>query len=359
MTRVPRPGLASTVMSPPMASMRSCMLRSPRPSWSLGVNPGPSSRISKLQAGACLAELDPDAGGAVGVLDRVLQRLDAGEVDGALDLDRVARDADARRRGRASGPARRRSAARRAGLCRSAAAGRRRGRESAARRARVRPRTRARGPPRRRHRDRLASSSSARPSRMRSAISRCWAPSCRSRSMRARSRSAASAMRRRDSSRSVIACPRSAVSRSWRQFASTMPLTPSSSSRSSSRATSWTSAMSWRPSPVSMAVTARSGPALAALDRTAARIAPAVRARVAEEQVRRRVAERGAQRVAHVHAIVAGAQGDAQATQASGPAASASRPGRTGTPRTRRRCRTSTPRRARSPCRPARRADAP
>ena len=54
------------------------------------------------------------------------------------------------------------------------------------------------------------------------------------------------------------------------------------------------------------------------LDRTAARIAPAVRARVAEEQVGRRVAERGAQRIAHVHAIIAGAQGGAHATQRPG-----------------------------------------
>ena len=43
------------------------------------------------------------------------------------------------------------------------------------------------------------------------------------------------------------------------------------------------------------------------LDRTAARIAPVVRVRVAEEQVGRRVTERGAQRIARVRAIVAGA----------------------------------------------------
>ena len=54
------------------------------------------------------------------------------------------------------------------------------------------------------------------------------------------------------------------------------------------------------------------------LDRTAARIAPAVRVRVAEEQVGRRVAERGTQRIAHVHAIVAGAQGGAHAAQRPG-----------------------------------------
>ena len=56
-----------------------------------GVAPGrePGSVVADLevQAGACLVESDPDHGRAVGVLDRVLQRLGAGEVDGALDLD--------------------------------------------------------------------------------------------------------------------------------------------------------------------------------------------------------------------------------------------------------------------------------
>ena len=51
------------------------------------------------------------------------------------------------------------------------------------------------------------------------------------------------------------------------------------------------------------------------LGRMAARIAPAVHARVAEEQVGRRVTERAAQRVAHVHAIIAGVQGSTHATQ--------------------------------------------
>ncbi len=60
------------------------------------------------------------------------------------------------------------------------------------------------------------------------------------------------------------------------------------------------------------------GRRLRLLDRMAARIAPAVHAPVAEEQVGLRVTERGAQRMAHVHAIIADAQGGAHATQGPG-----------------------------------------
>src|SRR5215211_5762411 len=53
--------------------------------------PGPIVADLEAQTAACLGDRDRESGGTAGVLECVLQRLDAGEVDGALDLDRVVR----------------------------------------------------------------------------------------------------------------------------------------------------------------------------------------------------------------------------------------------------------------------------
>src|SRR3954467_10137265 len=56
----------------------------------------PGSVVAHLeaQARACLVELDPNRGAGPCVLDRILHCFEAGEIDGALDLDRMPRDAD-------------------------------------------------------------------------------------------------------------------------------------------------------------------------------------------------------------------------------------------------------------------------
>jgi hypothetical protein len=56
----------------------------------------PRTVVANLEAqpAAGLAELDPDFSGAAGMFERVLERFDTGEVDGALEFGRLARDAD-------------------------------------------------------------------------------------------------------------------------------------------------------------------------------------------------------------------------------------------------------------------------
>ena len=175
------------------------MFTRPEPCSTLATSkPAPSSRTSTRSVPSSESSIDRGAR-AVGVLGRVLQRLEAAEVRGRLDLARVAADPGhehGRRQGRAQRgrPQRvREPVDRRAppGRCRAPASGPRRWPPRRPRRA---------GAVWRRARRRRGSASSASSSSsMRSATRRCWAPSCRSRSIRRRSSSAVAWIRARDS----------------------------------------------------------------------------------------------------------------------------------------------------------------
>ena len=84
------PGIGVDRQAPPMTSTRSARWTRPAPAglrdWS---KPIPESSIENETQWALADEADPDDRGRTGVLDDVLERLDAAEVDAALDLRRV------------------------------------------------------------------------------------------------------------------------------------------------------------------------------------------------------------------------------------------------------------------------------
>ena len=99
-TRVPRPGLELIASSPPTAASRSRMLVKPTPARD-AVRVEAGAVVAHLQAQrAVVGQLDHRDARALRVLGRVLQRLQAAEVRGALDLARVAPDAGGEHRGR-------------------------------------------------------------------------------------------------------------------------------------------------------------------------------------------------------------------------------------------------------------------
>ena len=90
-TAVPSPGADVTISSPPSAASRSAILQT-----------GPVVGRRRVEAPPIVGHLEPEVAGAVreldpnlarlGILRRVLQRLEAGEVDGRLDVGPEPRD---------------------------------------------------------------------------------------------------------------------------------------------------------------------------------------------------------------------------------------------------------------------------
>ena len=91
---MPDPAALSTVSEPPIAPTRSAMLTKPWPRTALLVasKPAPLSATSKHSSPVALLDRDRDARAFARVLARVLQRLEAAEVDRRLDVGRVAAD---------------------------------------------------------------------------------------------------------------------------------------------------------------------------------------------------------------------------------------------------------------------------
>ena len=238
-TCVPAPGRERISSAPPTAASRSRMLvkPTPPPSTSDGSKPAPSSRTSTFSNAPSVGQFHDRAARAVRVLLGVLQRLQAAEVGGALDLARVAADTRGEHRGREA-------RAQRGGAQRldEPAVGERGRVDPARERPHVVERLLDVGRRARAGRRRPSSSarSAASSSLIRSATSRCWAPSCRSRSIRRRSSSAAAWMRPRDSRTSRSSAAVCAERRWLSSVMSAYDVAVSTNARSSRSAASWT-----------------------------------------------------------------------------------------------------------------------
>ncbi len=91
-TTVPPPGRDRIVSSPSTAASRSRMFVRPAPGLTSPLNPAPSSRTSKRSSPSSVREMVALVAPAA-CFDDVLEPLQAAEVDGALELLRVAADA--------------------------------------------------------------------------------------------------------------------------------------------------------------------------------------------------------------------------------------------------------------------------